>query len=762
MVRALEGVRVLDFGHYIAGPLTGMMLADHGADVIKIDPPGGPAWVSPARATWNRGKRAIALDLKQPKDLEVAQRLIAEADVLIENFRPGVMDRLGLGPAATTAANPRLVYCSLPGFASDDPRAGVRAFEGVIGAATANYRGAGAEHGRPVYTAIPTASVYAAFQAAVAVAMALYARERDGLGQRVEVALYDAMFPCIGRRGIIRHDPAHRIKPYGTPWDGSFLCQDDRWLRFGSWNQDFGRFVEAAGITDWPSELVDLPTLMYRPDLHPEMLRRAGPLFRSRTAEDWEALIAGVDAEAVVVRSSAEWITHPHARESGMVVEVDDPTYGRMLQPGINARLSLTPGRVSAPAPLPDQQRGEILAELGPPAPPSRPVRHDGSSLRAALEGVKVLDLCIVLAGPTLGRTLAEYGADVIKIDPPRRRDVIAHHTDINRGKRHMMLDLKSEDGRAIFWRLLEDADVVAENFRVGKLAKLGLSYEEVRKRRPEVIYVSSNTYGYSGPFAHLPGHEQMAQAVTGMMDRYGGDGIPVSQPYAVNDYGTGYMAAYGVALALLHRSRTGEGQHVSTSLSHTAMTLQSAFVQGYEGKVWDEARGQNALGDGPLHRAHRAADGWIFLGGTASDLPRLAAVLSLEGLAEADCPADEALADAIAARIAGENAATWVARLTDAGIGAHVVLTDVHAVMQDPYAVAHGLSVTREFDEIGPVTACGPAPRLSRTPVALGAPPPKPGKHAREILEGIGWGDEFQRLVASGVIRVDGVTMGD
>src|SRR5712691_2920498 len=123
MPSALVGIRVIDFGQYIAGPLTAMLLADQGADVIHVDPPGGPVWETPANATWNRGKRSISLDLKQSGDLDVAQRLIASADVVIENFRPGVMDRLGLGPEASSASNPRLIYCALPGFASDDPRA---------------------------------------------------------------------------------------------------------------------------------------------------------------------------------------------------------------------------------------------------------------------------------------------------------------------------------------------------------------------------------------------------------------------------------------------------------------------------------------------------------------------------------------------------------------------------------------------------------------------------------------------------------------
>ena len=128
MSSVLEGVRVIDFGQYIAGPLAGMLLADQGADVVRVDPPGGPMWDTPANATWNRGKRSITLNLKQPDGVETALRLIASADVVIENFRPGVMDRLGLGPQQVLRDNPRLIYCSLPGFASDDPRAAFLTF----------------------------------------------------------------------------------------------------------------------------------------------------------------------------------------------------------------------------------------------------------------------------------------------------------------------------------------------------------------------------------------------------------------------------------------------------------------------------------------------------------------------------------------------------------------------------------------------------------------------------------------------------------
>jgi crotonobetainyl-CoA:carnitine CoA-transferase CaiB-like acyl-CoA transferase len=378
--------------------------------------------------------------------------------------------------------------------------------------------------------------------------------------------------------------------------------------------------------------------------------------------------------------------------------------------------------------------------------------------MRTALAGVRVLDLCIILAGPTCGRTLAEFGADVIKIDNPRRGGFVSSHNDVNRGKRSILLDLKSADGREVFWKLLDTADVVAQNYRAGKLARLGLSYEDVRQRKPDIIYASLNAFGHIGPWAERPGHEQFAQATTGMQSRFGGDGPPALQPNPINDYGTGFMGAYAVALALLHRQRTGEGQHVDTALAYTAMLHQSPFMQSYTGKRWDEPSGQDRLGSGPLHRAYRARDGWFFIGARQGEAPRLATVDGLAGLASLH---GEALEQALEVRFSEDTVATWVTRLTRAGIGAHRHIADLEALMQDPWVTAHGLSLTREHDEVGLVTTCGPAPRLSRTPIHPGQPAPKPGVDGPDILTEIGLGDRIEALIEAGVVRVDGVAAG-
>ena len=769
MPGALDGIRVIDFGQYIAGPLASMLLADQGADVIKVDPPGGPRWKTPANATWNRGKRSIVLDLKREAGLATAQALIQTADVVVENFRPGVMDRLGLGPADMTRANPRLVYCSLPGFASDDPRAGVPAYEGIVGAAAATYlvESGSQESDRPVYTALPIASTFAAFQGVVSIAMALNARERDGTGQYVELPLFDSMFTTNAYRGMSHRDPSNGVTyPYSNgrfgepqhygPWNGFYKCKDDRWFYFnGTSNRNWRQVVEAVGITAWDAEgLTDFALLARDPAVAAEAIRRGEHLFKTRTAQEWEDLVAEAGGEGALCRTSEEWTKHPHTRESKMMAQVDDPVYGRMLQPNVNVRMSRTAGKVRGPAPVPDQHREEILAWLASHRAGNGRLAAE-ATVRAAMDGVRVLDLCIELAGPTLGRTMAEFGADVIKINHPSREEVVVLHNDINQGKRSILLDLQRQEGREVFWRLLERADVVVQNYRAGKMEKLGLGYEEVRKRKPDIIYASLKAYGHVGPWAGRPAHDPFVQSVTGMAVRFGGGGVPVQQPTPINDYGTGFMGAYGVALALLHRRRTGEGQLVDASLAYTALTFQSPFMQSYQGKTWDEARGQDALGNGPLHRAYRAQDGWLFLGARESDLPRIAGVDGLHGI---EPLRGEILAGALETRFPAQPVKTWVGALNAAGIGAHRVVADFAELMFDPWVQAHGLSLTRKHDEIGLVTTCGPAFRLSRTPARAGHPAPKPGRHAREILEDHGLGGEYQRLVDAGIIVIDGV----
>ena len=723
---ALDGLRVIDFGQHIAGPLAAMMLADHGADVIRVDPPSGPSWDTPANAVWNRGKRRISLDLKSADGRRAAQELIASADVVIENFRPGVMDRLGLGAEESTVQHDRLIYLSMPGFSADDERASMPGWEGVVSASVGTYSGSLlADAPQPVYTAVPIASSYAAFSGCAGVAMALVARERDGFGQRIEASLHDSLYQAIGIRGLKFLD---RDAPRGSvPWVGPYECADGRWVFFHAAYSHFIRqFCETAGVPEWldqpwskASEILQDYSLADTARAH------LTNIFLTRPAQEWEDLIndGGNGPPTVRCLDSAEWLQEPHAREAEIIVELDDPQLGPMLQPGIQVRMGATPGEIRSPRRALDADRDDILAELRTTAPSA--IRAPGERLSQALEGMTALDLCIILAGPTCGRTLAEFGADVVKIDNPSRENGIMLHEDINRGKRSVLLDLKREAGRQLFMELAADVDVVVQNYRLGKVGGLGVDYESVRQINPDVVYASLNAFGEIGPWANRAGWEQLAQAASGMQTRYG-DTEPTLQPFAINDYGTGINGAFGVGMALYHRLRTGHGQQVFTALARTASTLQSSFLYDYEGKQWDEPAGQDASGDGPLHRIYEASNGWLFVGAAN----------------------DQADAVPSTADFKTRTVAEWIVELTARGIGA-VAVGSVDDAMTNGRAVAHGLSITREHEGRGRVRTNGPSIQMSRTPVAAGRPAMLPGAAAHDVL-----GERADALAAAGVVQ--------
>jgi crotonobetainyl-CoA:carnitine CoA-transferase CaiB-like acyl-CoA transferase len=355
-----------------------------------------------------------------------------------------------------------------------------------------------------------------------------------------------------------------------------------------------------------------------------------------------------------------------------------------------------------------------------------------------------VLDLGLALAGPTCGRILAEFGADVVKIGNPTAG--VAGY--LNRGKESLLLDVTKLGGQEVYWRLVENADVVLDNFSPGTADRLAIGYEEVRARRPEAVYTSISCYGLGGPWTPWRGWERQGQAVTGIMERTAQPSV--LGPYNIVDIGTGILGTFATALALYHRQSTGRGQLASASLAHTATYHQAAFMFDFPGYRPEEPRGYFALGESPLQRYYRASDRWFFLAARGADLPVLAAVT---GLSEIAGLTDAAREQALEAAFAAEDASSLVARLTGAGVAAHVVIP-VAELMTDAGVRARGLSVTQQVDGVGSCTMPGVSPRLSDTPVLVGSPPRRPGEDAYEVLASVGLADRLDALERGWVVR--------
>jgi crotonobetainyl-CoA:carnitine CoA-transferase CaiB-like acyl-CoA transferase len=357
---------------------------------------------------------------------------------------------------------------------------------------------------------------------------------------------------------------------------------------------------------------------------------------------------------------------------------------------------------------------------------------------------MKVLDLCVALAGPTCGRLLLEFGADVVKINAPKAG--VGGY--LNRGKQSLLLDVGSFEAQQVFWKLVEQADVVVENFSPGTADRLGIGYREVRTRKPDVVYCSISSYGQFGPWRNGRGWERQGQAVAGIMERQ--DPPAVLGPYNLIDIGTGTLATFAVGLALYHRLRSGVGQRVQASLCQTATYQQTPYMLSYAGRVANEPRGYRTLGTGPLNRFYQAKDRWFFLAAPACDAARLRQVEGLEGID----PADPELETSLAELFGRESADVWVARLRKHGMAAQVRVP-VGELMVDAYVKARGLSVTQHVDGVGETTAPGLPVRLSRTPMRLGDPPRQPGSDAAAILEQVGLQAELPRLESAWVLQV-------
>jgi len=751
----LTGMRVIDFGQYVAGPMAAVLLADQGAEVIHVDPPGGPRWGGVADAFLNRGKRRVILDLKRPAGAGAARRLAATADVVIENFRPGVLGRLGLAPESLLSQNPGLIVCSMPGFGRDDPRARLRGFEGVIAAATDNCHPRmgeeppGWDWDRPTYSALPLASCFAAYLAAVSIVMALIARRRTGRGQLVEVPLFDAMFTLIGHCGAYADQrglrPPRGIHGRGA---GAFRCGDGRYVQFDTSSpRHLSWFARAAGLLGtFDAELLDL-SANADPEVNERLHARLREEFATRTALEWEERGNAAGAAVGFVRTPAEWIGTEHARLSHAVAEVEDPELGPIWCAGLPVWLSAFPDPRFEPRELPGSGTVEVLAELAD-LPPREAAPGPEPGLDRPLAGVRVLDLGLALAGPTCGRILAEFGADVVKISAPNA-GVSGY---LNRGKDSLLVDLRTLVGQEVYWRLVDRADVVLENFTPGTTDRLAIGHAEVRARRPEVVYASISGYGLGGPWQGRRGWERQGQAVTGIMER---TGLPsVLGPYNIVDIGTGILGAFAVALGLYHRQQTGRGQLVSASLTQTGTYHQATMMFDFPGYTPGEPRGYAALGDGPLQRFYRASDRWFFLGARPADLAALAEATGSEDLGGQDGPAlEQALADTFKK----EPADRLVRRLTAAGIAAHPVVP-IAELMTDELVRARGLSVTQQVPGAGNCTMPGISAHLSATPARVGHPPRQPGADARAVLATVGLADRLDALDRSWVVRATGL----
>ncbi|MEJ2870507.1 CoA transferase [Actinomycetospora sp. OC33-EN08] len=371
---ALAGVRVLDFTRFMQGPLATRLFADMGADVLKIERPGGE-WdrrLRPAANGFhgffhglNRGKRSLAVDITVAAGRDIVLGLAREADVVIENFRPGVLDRLGLGYDDLRGVNPRLIYAGASGYGPSGPHSGEPMYDMVAQAVSGVSDFMRSPEGVPRLATRGMADSAGAIFLALAVVSALYVRERTGNGQRVDASLVGA---CLGMHTAeltisLNEERIHRPQGRVTSTSGAFRCRDDRWLVVGATDQKLWRSLTAALDRDdlFADDRFAYGKLReeHRAVLEP-MLEEA---FRTRNRDDWVERMRAADVPVAPVNTFLDLAQDPDVLANGYVVSQPDPTFGEVRTIGHPLHMSATPGRVGEHTPaLGEDTRNELVA----------------------------------------------------------------------------------------------------------------------------------------------------------------------------------------------------------------------------------------------------------------------------------------------------------------------------------------------------------------------------------------------------------------
>ena len=375
---ALDGIRILDLSRVLAGPYCTMFLGDLGAEVVKVEQPGagddtrgwGPPFAGGESAYFlsvNRNKKSLTVDLKSPEGKDLVRRLAQNADVLLENFRPGTMERLGLGENDLRGANPRLVYASLSAFGADGPMSGWPGYDLIVQAWGGLMSITGMPDGEPTKVGVAIVDVIAGLMLGKAICAALYAREKLGVGQRIDTSLLEAQVACLVNAGSnyliggqipARYGNAHpSIVPYQ-----SFKTADG-YLVIGVASETiWKRFCPAIGRVD----LADDPRFAKNSERvarRDELLNILGEILASRDSKTWSKILQEAEVPCAPVQTVDQVFNDPQVMHRDMLAEIEHPSAGKIKMAGIPVKFSATPASVRLPPPRLGEHTKNVLEE---------------------------------------------------------------------------------------------------------------------------------------------------------------------------------------------------------------------------------------------------------------------------------------------------------------------------------------------------------------------------------------------------------------
>ena len=380
---ALAGIRVLDFSQVGAGPECAMLLGDLGADVIKIESPGGdigrklgPPWQageSVVSMSFNRNKRSLALDLKKPAGAGIVMRMAERADVLVESFRPGVMDKLGIGYAALSAVKPGLVFCSVSAYGQTGPWRDKPGVDGIVQAVSGLMSQVGAPDSPPMKVQIPAADVVTGFLSTTAVLAALRVRDmpgtNQGRGQHLDMSLYNSAL-MLQQSALASYlssgevpPKAGSAAPYSAPNEA--YPTKDGWIMIAAYHDDrWHAFCEVLGNTAMAGrpEFANIPQRVANRDL---LMQEVSKLLSAHTTAEWQSRLEAADIICGPIADYREVMASPQLAHNGVIVEMQHPKAGKVRMPGASLGDRAAQSRVHLPPPMIGEHSRAVLTDFG-------------------------------------------------------------------------------------------------------------------------------------------------------------------------------------------------------------------------------------------------------------------------------------------------------------------------------------------------------------------------------------------------------------
>lgn len=804
---ALTGLRVVDLTDE-TGHLAGRILADLGAEVLKVEPPDGDAARRrgpflggephpDAGAQWlarNLGKRSVVLDLEAAADRERLHGLLRDADVLLETCTPAARERLGLDDAALRALNPRLVACSITTYGRSGPKAALRGSDLTALAASGNLFMTGDADRAPVRCSMPVTHYHGAAEAALGVLFALWHRDRTGAGQLVDVALQEMML-----MPNMTHPAQAAVQGYRGQRSGNFnrvgqTIQQEIWpckdgfvsfaLRGGParipgliaitrYMDEFGMAPPVLKDRDWTKYNNNVLTQ----EQVDEIAAPFAAFFRTRTMQElYDAacsrrlMLAPANTERELLQS----------RQLGARSYFTEraPSPARRERVRLPSRFAEFPlARVAEKAPTLGDADGFASGSrfAAPRATP--PAASPGSGIFA---GLKILEFGAGAAAPLATRYFADQGATVVKIESRQRPDFLRILRDDGSGKldnslffacinpNKLSAGLNMKDPRAVGLakRLIGWADVVIENFAPGVMEKWGLGYTALKDEYPGLIMISTCLWGQTGPERAYPGFGGQGSALAGFNYLTGWpDREPLGPFGTITDSISPRYGVVATAAALLHRARTGEGAYIDVSQVETGVYGLGEWLLGYEASGTSVGRVGNRSAHAAPHGVFPCAgeDRWIALAihddddwrrlVAAMGSPAWATATDLGALAGRLRAVDE-IERELAAWTRTQEADALAAQLQSAGLDAALV-ADMQDVLADPQLAHRGHFTELTHPVVGRYVVEAMGLRFSAAPMRFHRPAPCLGADSKEAYCGLlGMSDaEFEELAAAGVL---------